>query len=137
MSQRHQASKHTRTHPHTAQGFSLLELMIVITIISLLAAWSYPHYIHAVQRTECRRGQLALQQLANRIEHYATLHGNYLGANRNNLQVDALQQQTQYHFEISQLSAHHYTLIGISQQKHASAACHSLSQESGVITPAV
>ena len=116
------------------QGFSILELMIVIAIISLLSAWSYPHYIHTIQRTECRRGQLALQQIANRIERYATLHGSYLGANRENLDITSLEQQTQYHYTITSISAHHYALLGISQQKNNSTACQSLSLEGGTKT---
>lgn len=116
------------------QGFSILELMIVIAIIGILAAWSYPHYIHTIQRTECRRGQLALQQIANRIERYATLHGSYLGANRDNMQINALEQQTRYHYIITSISAHHYSILGTSQQKNSSTACQSISLEGGIKT---
>ena len=105
--------------------------MIVIAIISLLAAWSYPHYIHTIHRTECRRGQLALQQIANRMERYATLHGSYLGANRENLDITSLEQQTQYHYTITALSAYHYRLLGTSQRKNSSTACQALSFEGG------
>ena len=121
-------------HIQPNQGFSILELMIVIAIIGLLAAWSYPHYIHTIQRTECRRGQLALQQIANRIERYATLHGSYLGANRDNIQINALEQQTQYHYIITSISAHHYNILGTSQQKNSSTACQSISLEGGTKT---
>ena len=123
--------KKKQIHIQSNQGFSILELMIVIAIIGLLAAWSYPHYIQTIQRTECRRGQLALQQIANRIERYATLHGSYLGANRENLHINALEQQTQYHYTITSISAHHYTLLGTSQQKNSSTACQALSLEGG------
>ena len=111
-------------------GFSLLELMIVISIISLMAAWSYPNYIRHVQRTECRMGQIALHQLANRMEHYATLHGNYLGANKDNMNIAGLEQRSPYHFSISELSAHNFTLIATIEQDSQLHQCQTLSLNS-------
>ena len=108
-------------------GFSILELMIVITIISIIAAWSYPNYIRHIQRTECRVGQLALHQLASRMEHYATLHGNYLGVNSNNMNIHQLEQQSRYRFIIKELKAHEFTLMATSNQDVKSDQCRVLT----------
>ncbi|KTC84122.1 type IV pilin protein [Legionella brunensis] len=58
-----------------SKGFSLIELMTVIIIMGILICFAYPSYRHYILHTRRYDGQLALLDLANRLEHfYAEQH---------------------------------------------------------------
>ncbi|MDP3560675.1 MAG: type IV pilin protein [Legionellaceae bacterium] len=67
----------TRWQHSLRQGFSLMEVMIVLLIMSILACFSYPSYQHDVIRARRIDGQTALFDLANRMEKYYALHHTY------------------------------------------------------------
>lgn|SRR5690554_2018166 len=52
------------------QGFTLLEMMIVVMVIGILAAIAYPAYSEYVQRGHRSEGQAALLDLAARQERF-------------------------------------------------------------------
>lgn len=61
-------------------GFSLIELMIVVLILGILAAFAYPSYRDNVldsRRAECSG---TLSALANAMERFYSVNGSYLGA---------------------------------------------------------
>ena len=61
-------------------GFNLVELMIVVAILGIVAAFAYPSYTQNVRdsrRAECSG---ALAALGNAMERYYSVNGNYLGA---------------------------------------------------------
>jgi len=49
-------------------GFSLVELMLVLGVIGLLATIAYPNYTHLLVRTRRLEANTALLNLANRME---------------------------------------------------------------------
>lgn len=62
------------------RGFSLLELLVVISVITLLTILAYPTYHHILLRTNRIHGQTALLDLANRMERYYVTHRTYQNA---------------------------------------------------------
>lgn len=69
-------------------GFSLFELLIVLTIIGILAAIAYPIYTHALIKTYRTEAKIALINLANRMEiYYLENNHSYANAKLENLGV--------------------------------------------------
>lgn len=61
-------------------GFSLIELMVVVGIIAILAAIAYPSYQNHVIKTRRAAAASCLQERAQRLERFHTLHLSYLDA---------------------------------------------------------
>jgi type IV pilus assembly protein PilE len=58
-------------------GFTLIELMITVAVISILAAIAYPSYQEQMRKTRRSDATIALQQIAQAQERYYTLNGGY------------------------------------------------------------
>jgi len=59
------------------QGFSLIEVMIVVAIIGLLSAVAYPSYSKYVVSSKRTDAQRALIEYAQSMERYFTANGRY------------------------------------------------------------
>jgi len=68
-------SKYSNNH-----GFTLVELMIVVVIVSLLAMVAVPSYNKSVSKARRADAQTALSNLAGAMERYFTDKGTYVGA---------------------------------------------------------
>lgn len=62
------------------QGFTLIELMIVVVIVGILAAIAYPSYLEQVRKTRRAECTGVLLQNANAMERHFTLNNSYAGA---------------------------------------------------------
>jgi type IV pilus assembly protein PilE len=62
------------------QGFTLIELMIVVVVISILAAIAFPSYQSYVRRGACEDGKGVLTGAANVMERYRAQHNTYSSA---------------------------------------------------------
>jgi type IV pilus assembly protein PilE len=62
------------------RGFSLMELMITLSIIGIFISYTYPSFRESITRSRRLDGQTALIDLANRMEHYFAEHHTYQGA---------------------------------------------------------
>jgi type IV pilus assembly protein PilE len=58
-------------------GFSLIELLVVVTIVGILAAIAYPSYRNQVERTRRADAQAVLMQAAQYLERVYTENGAY------------------------------------------------------------
>lgn len=54
-------------HKNMKQGFSLVELLLVLGLVGLLAAMAYPNYTQVLARTRRLEAQTALLNLANQL----------------------------------------------------------------------
>jgi type IV pilus assembly protein PilE len=66
-----------KTFRTTHQGFTLIEVMIVVAIIGILSAVAFPSYTAYVQRSHRAEAKNYLQSVAQRLEQNYTLSGRY------------------------------------------------------------
>ena len=63
------------------QGFTLIELMIVVVIVAILAAIAYPSYTRYVQDTRQAEAQGEMMALSGALERYRAKNFSYEDAN--------------------------------------------------------
>lgn len=61
----------------TADGFTLIELMIVVTVVAILAMIAYPAYQQQVRESRRSDAHIALSTLANDLEKFRSECGTY------------------------------------------------------------
>jgi type IV pilus assembly protein PilE len=77
MSESHKAAIAKHFLQRFQLGFSLVELMIVVSIVAVLVAIALPRYEQYVQRTHLANARSALLQTAQWMERAATAQGFY------------------------------------------------------------
>lgn len=65
------------------QGFSLLELMIVVMVLGIIAAIAYPSYNNYVERANRSEGQAFLLDIAAKQERYRSQNNSYITTTAN------------------------------------------------------
>lgn len=91
-------------------GFSLIELMIAITIISILSALSFPLYTTHVHHTQRIEAEITLTKLASALEEYFIKNNSYQNADLNQLSFEEPITKHHYHFNIALANAEHYLI---------------------------
>lgn len=122
---------------HTLSGFSLIELLIVLAIISALLILSYPSYHHHMIQSRRNEAKIGLFAFASKLENYKTLNNSYQGAT---LALIGMPQETDdqsYQFIFKDLQDTRYELEAVPQgsQARADPSCGSLGlNEAGTKT---
>jgi type IV pilus assembly protein PilE len=70
------------------RGFTLIELMIVVAIVGIVAAFAYPSYREQVIKSRRAEGMGELLELADRMERFFSDRGTYVGATLGNAATD-------------------------------------------------
>lgn len=63
------------------QGFTLIELMVVVVIVAILAAIAIPSYQVYARRANASEAQQEIQRLATELERWKSRNFNYQGFN--------------------------------------------------------
>ena len=66
--------------PTSNNGFTLVEIMIVLAIVGILAFFAYPNYQNYLTRSYRNEAKYALLDLANQMENYYSKHQTYESA---------------------------------------------------------
>lgn len=91
------------TRSREIQGFTLLELMIVVAVIGVLAAIAYPNYQSYVKRTKRTEMMTEMQNEASRIEARKLAEGTYDNIAKTNVSFPA--DQPNYTYSIAPATA--------------------------------
>ncbi|MCC5792689.1 MAG: type IV pilin protein [Legionellaceae bacterium] len=120
------------------QGFTLIELMVVIFIVGILVTIAFPSYNEYITRTRRSDGHTALMDLASRLERYYSEHNTYATAriNSGNAVDDVLgsDRSTQgwYTLSITEQGPANYTIQATPRnaQERADQHCANLTYNS-------
>ena len=100
------------------RGFSLVELMIVVAILSIVTAWGYGSYRDTVIKSRRSEGLGELLMIADKLERYYADQGTYAGAqlgNTANTVHASSSKNGYYNFSITTASAIQFTITATPQ----------------------
>jgi type IV pilus assembly protein PilE len=118
------------------QGFSLIELMVVVAIIAVLAAVAVPAYGRYGYRARRADGQALLLHIASAQERYYATYNKFGELTDLGLQNPALSEKGYYQVTLRGLSSSAYTADAAPNGVQAKDACGTLSISSaGAKTP--
>ena len=83
-----------------SQGFTLIEVMIVVAVIAIIASIAYPNYKEYVTRTKRVELQTHLVQIAQNLENYRLVNHQYGGASLSTLGGDKFPIQGDANYQI-------------------------------------
>lgn len=116
-----------------SKGFTLIELMIVVAVISILAAIAYPSYQDSVRKSRRADAKAALLELAQFMERNYTLSNQYDKDSAGNAVALPFTESPKdgtskfYNLTISASAAQSFTLSAAPKNAQATDVCGTLS----------
>ncbi|MBS0350708.1 MAG: prepilin-type N-terminal cleavage/methylation domain-containing protein [Proteobacteria bacterium] len=109
-------------------GFSLLELLIVMAIITILLTVSYPLYLSHLVKARRNQAAINLVYIASQLENFYSLYDSYQGATLEALGVSAFTDDHSYMMSLQSLGDNTYLIAAIPQghQAESDLQCQSL-----------
>jgi type IV pilus assembly protein PilE len=95
------------------KGFHLFEILIVLCIIGILAAFSTPLYSNYIVKAHRLEAEISLKKLAAALEQFYTEHDTYSGATLQNLGFESIIAKNSYQLKILNMNHSGYTLEAI------------------------
>ena len=123
-------------------GFSLIELMIVLAILGIIAAFAYPSYTKSVRKSQRSDAEASLNQLAQVLERCYTQNFRYTGCPTvtNPAPSPATSQKGYYALSVPALTTSTYTIQATavaSGPQVQDTGCTTMSlNNTGIKTPA-
>ena len=111
------------------QGFTMIELMIVVAIIAIISAVAYPSYQDSVRKANRADAMDTMLDTAQRLERCFTTYGSYNHASCPVQGGDTI-DSTHAHYEVAVTSAastYSLTATPVSDQQQADAKCTSFT----------
>ncbi len=110
-------------------GFSLLELMIVISIVGILTAIAIPNYSQYIVREKRFEAQAMLLRLSSALENFYTQNNTYVGASLEKLDIPATCANNQYQLAITSVTGNNFLIIAnpLGQQTKRDRLCGALT----------
>lgn len=108
------------------KGFSLLELLITLTIIGVLATFIYPSYQAFVAKSKRSHAHAALFDISLQLENYFLHNNSYEGATLDNLGIPASTPEGGYYLlalETDSPTQYQITATASESQKESDQAC--------------
>jgi len=96
-----------------SNGFNLIELLITLSIISILMAMSYPLYQHHFIEERRLEAAHALMQLSLAMEKYQFENNTYVGATLNQLKMEEYIAKNNYRLMILKATSEDYLLAAL------------------------
>lgn len=106
------------------RGFTLIEIMIVVSIIAILAAIAYPSYVEHVVKTRRASAAGCLQEYAQLLERHFATQMTYVGAPAFNGQCAT--DLAQFYTFTPNLAARTFTLTATPSASQSDPKCGAL-----------